>query len=67
MLDACAWDNAEDADFWIESSRSSDGTCWLWLTCSAHGRVQATIDGQATDLGMLTIAAQRHYESAHAR
>ncbi len=59
------WENSEEIDFHIKSATSADGTIWLSLRCSACGNVQATADGEASDLGYLTIAAQRHFERKH--
>ena len=65
MSDCHPWENSEEIDFHIKSATADDGTVWLWLRCSACGNVQATAEGEPSDLGGLTVAAQGHFERRH--
>ena len=60
------WENAEDLDFFVRSARDDDdGIVWIWLVCSECGNVQASTEGEPSDLGGLSAAAQQHYERKH--
>jgi hypothetical protein len=58
-----AWPSDEGTDFTVTIAQSADGTCWLVLSCSAHGNVMAA--STAWDLGDLSLAAERHYARRH--
>ena len=65
-MSARPWELSEDIDFHIKSvTDPDDGHVWLWLRCSACGNVQATTEGEGTDLGTLVVVAQSHFERRH--
>ena len=60
-----SWELCEEIDFHVKSAKAADGVIWLWLRCSACGNVQATADGEPSDLGYMAVAAQLHFERKH--
>jgi hypothetical protein len=73
------WPCDEDADFSVTITMPAqgqedcdtvtapvvDGTSWLVLSCSVHGRVMAA--STSWELGALLTAAERHYVLRHLR
>lgn len=60
------WRNAEGIDFWLRIRGSFGDGMWIGLVCSLCGDVQATAEGEPSDLGGLCVTAQGHMERRHA-